>query len=84
LLGLRPIESVLNAEFLANEVPGVTVPEPVLERMRRAEGADAAAAEGIAIARDVGRELRGSVQGVHVSIGAEGVDAALQVLDGLK
>jgi methionine synthase I (cobalamin-dependent)/5,10-methylenetetrahydrofolate reductase len=84
LLGLRPFESVLNAEFLANEVPGVTVPEPVLERMRRAEGADAAAAEGIAIARDVGRELRGSVQGVHVSIGAEGVDAALQVLDGLK
>jgi methionine synthase / methylenetetrahydrofolate reductase(NADPH) len=83
LLGLRPFESVLNAEFLANEVPGVTVPDSVLERMRRAGGADAAAAEGIAIARDVGRELKGLVQGVHVSIGAEGVDAALQVLDGL-
>jgi len=83
LLGLRPFESVLNAEFLANEVPGVTVPDSVLERMRRADGADAAAAEGIAIARDVGRELKGLVQGVHVSIGAEGVDAALQVLDGL-
>src|SRR5918995_1572544 len=31
LLGLRPFESVLNAEFLANEVPGVTVPAAVLE-----------------------------------------------------
>ncbi len=83
LVGLRPFESVLNAEFLANEVPGVDVPDAVLERMRRAESADAAAAEGIAIARDVGRELKGLAQGVHVSIGAEGVDAALQVLDGL-
>jgi methionine synthase / methylenetetrahydrofolate reductase(NADPH) len=84
LLGLSPFESVLNAEFMANEVPGVTVPEPVLERMRRADGADAAAAEGIAIARDVGRELRTLVHGVHVSIGDDRVDAALQVLDGLS
>ena len=83
LLGLRPFESVLNAEFLANEVPGVTVPDAVLDRMRKAKDADAAAAEGIAIARDVGLELKGLVQGVHISIGAEGVDAALQVLDGL-
>jgi methionine synthase / methylenetetrahydrofolate reductase(NADPH) len=83
LLGLRPFESVLNAEFFANEVPGVTVPHSVLDRMRRAEGADAAAAEGIAIARDVARELKGLVQGVHVSIGAEAVDAALQVLEHL-
>jgi 16S rRNA (cytidine1402-2'-O)-methyltransferase len=43
----------------------------------------AAAAEGIAIARDIGLALKGLVQGVHISIGAEGVDAALQVLDGL-
>jgi methionine synthase I (cobalamin-dependent)/5,10-methylenetetrahydrofolate reductase len=81
LLGLRPFESVLNAEFMANEVPGVTVPDPVLERMRRAECADAAAAEGIAIARDVGRELKGLVQGVHVSTAAERIDAALQVIE---
>ncbi|MGH9349606.1 MAG: methylenetetrahydrofolate reductase, partial [Vicinamibacterales bacterium] len=83
LLGLRPFESVLNAEFMANEVPGVTVPGSVLERMRRADGADAAAAEGIAIARDVGRELKGLVQGVHISTGAERVEAALDVLDAL-
>jgi 5,10-methylenetetrahydrofolate reductase len=83
LLGLRPFDSVLNAEFMANEVPGVTVPEPVLERMRRAEGADAAAAEGIAIAQDVGRELKGLVQGLHVSTSSDRIDAALQVLDGI-
>jgi methionine synthase / methylenetetrahydrofolate reductase(NADPH) len=84
LLGLRPFESVLNAEFLANEVPGVTVPDRVLERMHKVDGADAAAAEGVAIARDVARELKGMVQGVHVTTGSERVDAALQVLDALK
>ena len=84
ILGLRPFESVLNAEFLANEVPGVTVPDAILARMRRAECADAAAAEGIAIAADVGRELKGLVQGVHLSMAAERVDAALEVLHALK
>ncbi len=48
-----PFESARNAEFMANEVPGVRVPEALMERMRRADGADAAAAEGIAIAREI-------------------------------
>jgi methionine synthase I (cobalamin-dependent)/5,10-methylenetetrahydrofolate reductase len=80
ILSLRPFDSVLNAEFMANEVPGVTVPDAMLDRMRRAESADAAAAEGIAIARDVAAALRGLVHGVHVSTGSERIDAALEVL----
>ncbi len=83
ILGLRPFESVLNAEFMANEVPGVTVPEDVLERMHHAEGAEAAAAEGIAIALDVGSALKGLVQGIHVSTASERIEAVLEVLDGL-
>jgi methionine synthase / methylenetetrahydrofolate reductase(NADPH) len=84
IVGLRPFESVLNAEFMANEVPGVTVPDVVLDRMRGAAGADAAAAEGTAIAREVGRALKGLVQGVHVSTPSGRIDAALDVLDGLR
>ena len=42
--GILPFESVRHAEFMANEVPGVHVPDAVLERMRRADGAEAAAA----------------------------------------
>ncbi len=34
--GIWPLVSLRNAEFLANEVPGVTVPDEVLVRMRRA------------------------------------------------
>jgi homocysteine S-methyltransferase len=84
LAGLWPFESVLNAEFMANEVPGVQVPDAMLERMHRAERADAAAAEGVAIAQDVGRALRGLVQGVHVSAPSGRIEPALEVLDAIR
>lgn len=52
--GIWPLVSVRNAEFLANEVPGVTVPTSVIDRMRRAneKSQEHAVAEGIAIARE--------------------------------
>jgi methionine synthase I (cobalamin-dependent)/5,10-methylenetetrahydrofolate reductase len=84
LVGLWPFESVLNAEFMANEVPGVTVPESVLERMRRAGSAEAAASEGIAIARELGRAVKGLVQGIHVSAPSSRIDAVIAVLDGIR
>ena len=83
LAGLWPFESVLNAEFMANEVPGVLVPEAVLERMRTAEEGAAATAQGIAIARETLLAIQGMVQGVHVSAPGGRIDVALAVLDGV-
>ena len=37
--GLWPFDSALNAEFMANEVPDVVVPEALVERMRATSGA---------------------------------------------
>jgi homocysteine S-methyltransferase len=68
--GLAPFESLRHAEFMANEVPGVFVPEGILQRMRQAEAAGSAAAEGIAIAREVAGALRGLVQGLQISASA--------------
>jgi methionine synthase / methylenetetrahydrofolate reductase(NADPH) len=82
--GIFPFESARNAEFMANEVPGVRVPEALLDRMRRANGPEAAASEGIAIAREIAHELRGSVQGVQVSTASGTIEAALAVVDGLR
>jgi methionine synthase / methylenetetrahydrofolate reductase (NADH) len=84
LAGVFPFESARNAEFMANEVPGVRVPDELLDRMRRADGSEAAASEGIAIAREIAAELCGSVQGIQVSTQSGDVDAALAVLDGLR
>jgi homocysteine S-methyltransferase len=79
-----PFESARNAEFMANEVPGVRVPDGMLERMRRAGSAEAAVSEGIAIARGIAAELRSIVQGVQISTASGDIDAALAVLDGLR
>jgi 5,10-methylenetetrahydrofolate reductase len=82
--GVFPFDSARNAEFMANEVPGVRVPDALMDRMRRADGHDAAAREGIAIAREIVGSLRSHVQGIQVSSQAGNIDAALAVLDGLR
>jgi methionine synthase / methylenetetrahydrofolate reductase(NADPH) len=82
--GIYPFDSLRNAEFMANEVPGVRVPEAIMERMRRADGAPAAAAEGIAIARETAAALKGVVHGVQVSTSSGNIEAALAVIDGLR
>src|SRR5471032_251137 len=84
LAGLWPFESVLDAEYMANEVPWVMVPQPVLDRMRSAQDDASAAAQGIAIARDTLLAIQGMVQGVHVAAPGGRIDAALAVLEGLK
>ncbi len=83
IAGIWPLVSVRNAEFLANEVPGVSVPDAVIARMRRAneKSKEAAVAEGIAIAREMLSRVRGSVQGVQVSAPFGKVELALQVTD---
>jgi homocysteine S-methyltransferase len=82
LAAIRPLRSLRHAEFLANEVPGVVVSAPVLERMRHAQarGDDAAAAEGIRIARETLAAVRGLVQGVQIAGSVSRVEAALGVL----
>ena len=84
IVGLWPFESVLNAEFMANEVPGVHVPDSALERMRRTSDADAARAEGVAIARETGAALRSLIQGVHVAAPSRHIESAVEVLAGLR
>jgi homocysteine S-methyltransferase len=81
--GIWPLISVRNAEFLANEVPGVSVPGHVLDRMREAskKGKEEGLAEGVRIARDMLDEIRGRVQGVQVAAPLGKVPVALAVLE---
>ncbi len=86
LAAIQPLGSLRHAEFLKNEVPGVVLPGRVVERMRRAAalGADHAAAEGIAIARETVAGLAGEVAGVEVAAHrGPGVGAAVAVVEGL-
>jgi methionine synthase / methylenetetrahydrofolate reductase(NADPH) len=83
--GIWPLVSVRNAEFLANEVPGITVPASVIDRMRRAQSRsqEHAVQEGIAIARELFGAIRSQVQGLQVSAPFGRVALALQVFQGL-
>jgi len=84
IAGIWPLVSLRNAEFLANEVPGITMPEAVLARMRRASerGKEAALAEGVAIAREMLTNVRARVRGIQVSAPLGRVPVALEVLEG--
>jgi len=79
--GIWPLVSLRNAEFLANEVPGVVVPASVIERMRAAsaKSKEHGVAEGIAIAREMLERVRPHVQGVQVSAPFGKVELALEV-----
>jgi methionine synthase I (cobalamin-dependent)/5,10-methylenetetrahydrofolate reductase len=83
LAAIWPLVSLRNAEFLANEVPGVSVPGWVTERMRvaQARGEAAAAAEGVRIAQEVLADVRGLVQGVQLAAPEGRIERALEVLE---
>jgi len=84
LAGIMPLESLRHAEFMANEVPGVRVPDEVVDRMRRAEEAGRAAAEGLAIAREIATEIRPLVQGIQISAAGGAVEAVLEVMEAVS
>ena len=81
--GIWPLVSLRNAEFLANEVPGVSVPDAVVERMRAASagGKEEALAEGVRIAREMLVAVAERVQGAQVSAPMGRVPVALEVLE---
>jgi len=80
--GIWPLVSLRNAEFLANEVPGVVVPDEILTRMRHAsaQGKEAGLAEGVRIAGEMLVEVRGRLAGAQVSAPLGRVPVALEVL----
>ena len=79
--GIWPLTSFRNAEFLNNEVPGVSVPPEILERMRKAEDGAAALKEGVKIAQEMLLEVREYVQGVQVSAPFGKIPHALDVFE---
>ena len=82
--GIWPLTSFRNAEFLNNEVPGVDVPQNILDRMRKCDNGAAALAEGVKIAQEMLAEVRPYVQGVQVSAPFGKIQHALEVFEVLK
>lgn len=62
LVGLLPLVTSRHAEFLHNEVPGISVPSHVRERMRSPDER----AQGLAVAAELARELRAEAAGIYL------------------
>lgn len=80
LAGIWPLQSLRNAEFLANEVPGVSVPAAVLRRLADAQTPEQERQEGEAVSIEVLRSVRSSVQGVQISAPFNRAKSAVRVL----
>ena len=82
IAGIWPLVSARNAEFMKNELR-VSVPESILQRMANAASPEAAREEGVNIAREMLRAVRGSVQGAQISAPQGRYASAVDVLEAL-
>jgi methionine synthase / methylenetetrahydrofolate reductase(NADPH) len=82
IAGIWPLVSVRNAEFMKNELR-VSVPDSIIARMTATANAEAARAEGIAIAREMLLAIRGIVQGAQISAPLGRYSSAVDVLEAL-
>jgi methionine synthase I (cobalamin-dependent)/5,10-methylenetetrahydrofolate reductase len=64
LVGILPLHSSRHAEFLHNEVPGITVPDGVRARMR--EAGERGLRAGIDLAQELLRDVRGRYAGAYL------------------
>jgi homocysteine S-methyltransferase len=78
IAGIWPLTSIRNAEFMVHELR-VPVPEEFMDRMRRVESAEAARAEGVAIAQEMVERARPLTAGVQLSAPFGRYEMAIQV-----
>lgn len=79
--GIWPLVSYRNAMFLKTEVPGVFVPDNVIERMEKAKTKEDGIKIGLEIAIEMKQKLAPYVQGYQVSAPFGKVDRAVDVLN---
>jgi homocysteine S-methyltransferase len=80
IAGIWPFTSFKNAEFMANEVPGVVVPKALLDRMSKATTKEHGRALGIEIAQELVAKIKDAMAGFAVSAPFGNVGTALAVL----
>jgi len=84
LVGILPLYSHRNAEFLHNEVPGMNIPDDIRERMRRAGSGEEAQAEGVRIAQEALVAAKELAQGAYIMPPFNKVELAVRVIEVLQ
>ncbi len=85
IMGIWPLVSLRNAEFLKNEVPGVEVPDWAVAEMEKAgDNKEEAVKRGLEIAFKTIDQARGLVAGFQVSAPFNRVEVALEVVNAFR
>ena len=79
LVGILPLHSSRHAEFLHNEVPGITIPDAIRARMRQA--GESALRAGIDMAQRLVSEVRGRYGGAYLMPSFGRFEVVAEVLD---
>jgi homocysteine S-methyltransferase len=82
VVGVLPLHSSRHAEFLHNEVPGITVPDAVRVRMK--EAGDRGLRAGIETAQALVGQLRGRYAGAYLMPSFGRFEVVAEVLDALQ
>lgn len=80
--GIWPLVSLKNALFLKNEVPGVYVPDSVIEKMEKAKTKEDGIKYGVEIAHEIKNKISPYVNGYQISAPFGKVEIALEVVKG--
>lgn len=80
IAGIWPLLSYKNALFMNNEVPGVVIPNDIMEKMSKVKDPEDAKKMGVEIAYNMVEALGNDINGVQVSAPFGRIDLALKVL----
>jgi homocysteine S-methyltransferase len=82
IVGLLPLHSFRHAEFLHNEVPGITIPDAVRARMK--EAGDRALRQGIEMAQALLQQIHARYAGAYLMPSFGRYEVIAEVLEALR
>ncbi len=82
LIGVLPLVSLKHANFLNHEIPGISIPDSIIERMEKA--GDHAAQEGVRIAVELIEQIKPWAQGVYIMPQFSRFDLIAEIIEKVK
>jgi len=82
LVGVLPLNNIRHATFLDQEVPGITITENVLERIRKS--GDSSNEEGVKITVELINQMKGHVHGAYIMPAFNRYDLAAEIVEAIK
>ncbi len=82
LVGVLPLYSARHAAFLHNEVPGISIPDDLMQRMESA--GEMAQKEGVRIALELVEQMKAWCRGIYLMPQFNRYDLAAEIVEGVK